>query len=52
VARLEHVIDEELLKRLPKTAFISVAHSEALTPPHSQVLDLGPSNQMESTNCN
>jgi putative ATP-binding cassette transporter len=37
----ERVIYEELLKRLPKTAFISVAHSEALAPLHSHTLDLG-----------
>jgi putative ATP-binding cassette transporter len=39
----EHVIYEELLKHLPKTAFISVTHSEALAPLHSHTLDLGAS---------
>ena len=36
----EKAVYEELMQRLPNTAFISVAHSEALAPLHSQVLDL------------
>ncbi len=45
----EHAIYRELLERLPKTAFISVGHSEALVPFHSEILDLGSSRRMESS---
>jgi putative ATP-binding cassette transporter len=36
----ERAVYEVLLQRLPETAFISVAHSEALTPFHSEFLDV------------
>jgi putative ATP-binding cassette transporter len=36
----EQAVYETLLRRLPRTAFISVAHSEALTPLHTSILDM------------
>ena len=38
----EHVIYEELLNHLPKTAFVSVTHSEALAHFQSRTFDLRP----------